>query len=327
MGTLQNQSSNPHPTRSILPHSNPNLNQNRSILPHSNPTPSPNPNPNPKPALGPKSPSFEEVSKLFSLPLFSAADSLGICPSVLKKVCYDNGLVRWPYRKFLSGKSIEEIKKVAAVEKEKQLAELKVAGEKNGSLASSAVSSSLGPQPRSTNTGPSQGNPTFRMSTQPPTISNQLVSSDMNGSTMSKANSSVSDEFKYGFPLDGLSSVSYRWWGNKSADKNVIESKEGDIDKNEQQPKELENTAAANSSIDEEVTEGKKHEITDADPEWASSLSTLRRKMAKDGQQALGLGVYRGYGLKTLDRAKKHVLSQIFKSYLPRGWGDMSAES
>ncbi|KAL6570748.1 hypothetical protein OROGR_000298 [Orobanche gracilis] len=328
MGTLQNQSPNPHPTRSILvPHSNTNLNQNRSILPHSNPTPilSPNPNPNQKPAPGPKSPSFEEVSKLFSLPLFSAADSLGICPSVLKKVCYDNGLVRWPYRKFLSGKSIEEIKKDAAVEKEKQLTESKVAGERNVSLASSAVSFSLGPQLGSTSAGPSQGNPTFKMPTQPPTISNQFVSSDMNASTRSKSNSSISDEYKYGFPLDGLSSVSYRWWGNKSADKNVIDSKEGDIDKNEHQPKELENTAAANlSSVDEEVTEGKKHESIDADSEWASSLSTLRRKMAKDGQQALGLGVYRGYdGVKTLDRAKKHLLSQIFKSSLPRGWGDV----
>ncbi|GFQ05885.1 protein nlp1 [Phtheirospermum japonicum] len=92
MGTLQNQSPNLYPNRSILPNSNPILNTN----------PNPNQSPNPNPATGLKSPSFEEVSKLFSLPLSDAADSLGICPSVLKKVCYDNGLVRWPYRKFVT---------------------------------------------------------------------------------------------------------------------------------------------------------------------------------------------------------------------------------
>ncbi|KAI3457057.1 hypothetical protein Pfo_013720 [Paulownia fortunei] len=316
MGTLQNPSPNPYP--------------NRSPLPNSNPTSNANPTPNPNPAPGLKSPSFEEVSKLFSLPLSDAADSLGVCPSVLKKVCYDNGLVRWPYRKFLSGKSIEEIKKDAAIEKEKQLAELKVAGERNDSLASSAVSSSLGPQPQSTNTGTLQESPNLRMLTQQPTKDNQVDSShNMHSLTMNKGNSPIFDEFKYGFPSDGLSSVSFRWWGNKSAIENGVDSKKSgdeDAEERKQQPKDSVDNAANLSSMDGEVTEGKKNE-TDADPQWASLLSDLRKRAAKDGQQALKLGVYRGYSVKTLDRAKKMVLLQIFKSSLPGEWGDISSES
>ncbi|KAL3638314.1 hypothetical protein CASFOL_017685 [Castilleja foliolosa] len=288
MGTLNNQ--------------NPNLYPNRT-LPNSNPIVSTNPNPIPNPVTGPKSPSFEEVSKLFSLPLSDAADSLGICPSVLKKVCYDNGLVRWPYRKyaqrFLSGKSIEEIKKDAVVEKEKKLTELKASGERNVSLASSAVLSPLGPQPQSTKTGSLQGSPGLRTLTQPPTKNTQLESSHILSSTMNKVNAPVSDEFKYGFPSSGLSNISYRWWGNKNADDNVVDSKESaieDADQNEKQPKDFEYTT--------------------------SSLSALRTKAVKNGQQALKLRVYRGWGVKSLDQAKKRMLLQIFKSLLPDERGD-----
>ncbi|GER53387.1 plant regulator RWP-RK family protein [Striga asiatica] len=297
MGTLQNLSPNPYP--------------NRNILPHSNPTPSPSPNPNPAP--GSKSPSFEEVSKFFSRPLSDAADSLGTCPSVLKKVCYDNGLVRWPYRKFLAGKSIEEIKKDAALEKEKQLAGLKVVGQRNVSLA---VSPSIGPQVRSSTTGSLQGSPTLRSLTPPPTINNRSGSSHINSPAANNTNSPLLDEFKYGFPSDGLSSISYKWWGNKSADENAVDIEKGSskdaTDKSAQQPnKDSENnTNSANL----------------ASTEWASSLTALRSKAAKEGQRALKLGVYRGYSAKTLDRAKKHALLQVFKSSLPGEWGEMSVD-
>ncbi|KAF3622750.1 putative general transcription factor 3C polypeptide 5-like isoform X1 [Capsicum annuum] len=152
-----------------------------------------NPNPNPRPNTDPKSVSFDEVSKLFNLPLSDAAQSLGVCASVLKKICYENGLVRWPYRKsvhqtqawmffhqsslvplltmpfplmrnslvdfgithlsprihrnmfhrlaaVISGKSIEDIKKEALREKQERSVEFpKAAGERNDSLASSAI--------------------------------------------------------------------------------------------------------------------------------------------------------------------------------------------
>ncbi|XP_020082170.1 protein RKD5-like isoform X2 [Ananas comosus] len=43
--------------------------------------------------------SLDEISKLFSLPIAEAASILGVCTSVLKRICRDNGIARWPYRK------------------------------------------------------------------------------------------------------------------------------------------------------------------------------------------------------------------------------------
>ncbi|KAH6780745.1 hypothetical protein C2S52_011982 [Perilla frutescens var. hirtella] len=299
-----------------LPNPSPNTFPNRG------PVPSPNPGPIQTAAPGVKSPSFEEVSKLFSLPLSDAADSLGVCPSVLKKVCYDNGLVRWPYRNFLAGKSIEEIKKEAAIEKEKQHAKLKVAPERNVSSASPAVSTSLAPPPQSTNTSSLQENPAPRMLTQQPNRDNQVVSiHTMHSSTMNKGSAPSSDEFKYGFPLNGLSSITYRWWGTKGDRENG--SCDGDA-KRKQQPEDSVDSGANLSST--EMTEGKKNE-TNADPHCQSSLSALRKKAAKEGRQTVKLGVYRDYNVKTLDRSKKMMLLQIFKSSLPCEWGDMSSES
>lgn len=136
-----------------------------------------------------KPPSWEAISKHFSLPLSDAANNLGtslpsshiwtfkfqiiyfllifcviiragVCVSVLKKICRENGLDRWPYRKvsfcfcfcfsrflsviffygnlitpprlfqYLAGKSIEDIRRYAAREKIKAIADLAKAANK-----------------------------------------------------------------------------------------------------------------------------------------------------------------------------------------------------
>ncbi|KAK4438964.1 hypothetical protein Salat_0231000 [Sesamum alatum] len=308
--------------------------------------------------------------------------------------------------KFLSGKSIEEIKKDAAIEKEKQLAELKVAGERKGTLTSSAVSSSLGPHPQSTNIGSSQETSTLRMLPQQPTKDNQIETSlNIHRSTMNTANSATLDEFKYGFPSHGLSSVSYRWWGSRSDNDSTGDSQQTgseDAEERKQQGKDSVDTAADLSSADGkqqgkdsvdtaadlssadgeqqgkdsmdtaadlssadgeqqgkdsvdtavdlssadveqqgkdsvdaaadlssaggEETEGKKSEM-DSGPQWAVLLSASRKRAAKEGKQALKLGVYKRYNVKTLDRNKKMALLQIFKSSLPSDWGDISSGS
>lgn len=49
---------------------------------------------------------MSDLAKHFHLPINAAAKELGICPTVLKKICRRNGMRRWPHRKI---KSIERI--------------------------------------------------------------------------------------------------------------------------------------------------------------------------------------------------------------------------
>lgn len=48
---------------------------------------------------------LETLSKYFHLPMCDVAKELGICATVLKKICRKNGIPRWPHRKL---KSIEK---------------------------------------------------------------------------------------------------------------------------------------------------------------------------------------------------------------------------
>ncbi|KAH0735962.1 hypothetical protein KY285_011669 [Solanum tuberosum] len=58
--------------------SEPRVQLSMSNLQGSAPSSNPNPIQNPKPITDPKSVSFDEVSKLFNLPLSDAAESVGI---------------------------------------------------------------------------------------------------------------------------------------------------------------------------------------------------------------------------------------------------------
>ena len=42
---------------------------------------------------------MSDLAKHFHLPINIAAKELGICPTVLKKICRRNGMRRWPHRK------------------------------------------------------------------------------------------------------------------------------------------------------------------------------------------------------------------------------------
>ncbi|KAK9827349.1 hypothetical protein WJX81_008570 [Elliptochloris bilobata] len=46
--------------------------------------------------------SIQELAKYFHLPINAAGSRLGICPTVLKKICRKHGLSRWPHRKLRS---------------------------------------------------------------------------------------------------------------------------------------------------------------------------------------------------------------------------------
>ncbi len=42
---------------------------------------------------------FEELSQYFHLPINEVSKELGVCATVLKKICRRNGIPRWPHRK------------------------------------------------------------------------------------------------------------------------------------------------------------------------------------------------------------------------------------
>lgn len=270
--------------------------------PSSNPIHNPNPNPN-------KSVSFDEVSKLFNLPLTDAAQSLGVCASALKKICYENGLVRWPYRKVISGKSIEDIKKEALREKQERSVEFpKAPGEKNDSLASSAISSFSGsPLP----------NKSFSTTMEMPkagTFSQQLGTRNFQSgslphfriSNLTKGTSVSYDEFKYGFPSDGLSTTTYRWWGNKSPDRN--EDGRLNAKNNTEQPENIAEKSESQTSVDSTGT---------------TLLTDVRKRAVKEGKETLKLGVCRGRSANMPNSTKRKILHQVFKSYF-HVHGDMS---
>merc|ERR1712137_1495646 len=45
---------------------------------------------------------FEKVSPLFHLPISEASKSLNICPTLLKNICREMGISKWPHRQIKS---------------------------------------------------------------------------------------------------------------------------------------------------------------------------------------------------------------------------------
>lgn len=148
---------------------------------------------------------------------------------------------------------------------------------------------------------------------------------DIHASTTTKGNSTTVDEFKYGFPSHGLSRISYKWWGSKLDGGNSQQSQSTDTKETQQQPKSSADDAANSSSVDVKMSEVKASS-TDVDSQWTSSLTALRKRAVEDGRKSLKLGVYKGYGVKNLDRAQKLILVQIFKSSLPGDWEILSSK-
>jgi len=46
--------------------------------------------------------SFEEVARHFDLPLTQAAERLNVCATLVKRICRENGVSRWPHRQIQS---------------------------------------------------------------------------------------------------------------------------------------------------------------------------------------------------------------------------------
>ncbi|KAK1404830.1 Glucan synthase-like 7 [Heracleum sosnowskyi] len=245
---------------------------------------------------------FEDVSKYFNLPLSDAADSLGVSNATLKKICLDNGLVRWPYRKFLLGKSIEDIIKEAALEKKMRPELLK--STKDGKVDATKNTVSIGPVHEI---------PKLRSITQP--TYKKIQTSSL----------AIVDEFRYGFPSNGLLRTSNKWWGNSTATSNKDTQVKADrnIEQTEQQSEKM----LKSSPCKDEVGGQGKTDETSTSPQLSGTglLSAMRKRALEEGQEALKLGFHQCSGINKLAKREKLLLQGIFGTSLPKEWTDVSS--
>ncbi|RDX83475.1 hypothetical protein CR513_35598, partial [Mucuna pruriens] len=114
------------------------------------------------------------------------------------------------------------------------------------------------------------------------------------------------DEFKCGFPSEGLSTTSSRWWGNSNHDECAGANPNGAKSQHEEKAGEADKAA---------------HEIGKAEnsetPHGLSLLTAVRKRVVEEGREALKLGVFRGYGSNKLSKREKILLHQIFRTSLP----------
>nr|BAK02178.1 predicted protein [Hordeum vulgare subsp. vulgare] len=252
--------------------------------------------------------SYEEISKLFSLPIAEAASILGVCTSVLKRICRTHGIVRWPYRKIVSGKG-DDVKN-AEREKAMQLLELsKIAKQKAISSSGSLTTSSGAFQAVSK---AQQGSAKAGSA-----IGRQNVPS-LSQFSQAKDIPTYMDDFKYGFPSSGLSTETMKWWATDSHTETVAvkdDNREGSESTNE----------ASKGMTDDELDWGADEPEADADgmdaaTDPSAQLCSLRRKAAGDGRRLLNGDTGRVQQLCRLNKRQKIVLAQVFGASLPEQW-------
>lgn len=121
------------------------------------------------------------------------------------------------------------------------------------------------------------------------------------------------DEFKHGFPTNGLSSVSTKWWGTSGLDGNEMLEEERLAEEAEKQP-------SGESVEDMEASKVKTERETEKGDTGAALLLSLRKRASEDGRAAVKLGVARGHGAYKLRRKERAMLLQIFRSSYPSEW-------
>ncbi|KAM7261592.1 hypothetical protein ACFE04_020669 [Oxalis oulophora] len=241
--------------------------------------------------------SFTNISKYFSSPLNDAAAALGACSTDLKKICRQNGLDRWPYRKFLSGKSIEEIKRYAAKERSKEIL-VKAKRAARQSISQPQQHETPNAQSVAPHLNSQQGIKVVQVST---------GTSLRNGLT-------AMDEFKYGFPSNGLSVASNKWWGCSNE-----ANSDAEIDDDEKlQSKEREDKNEVSNEIEKGISENGKLKGT-IDSQGTGLLLAARKRSMEEMQEAVKCRVY-SYSIRKLERRQSSLLVQIFRSPLPKEW-------
>lgn len=273
--------------------------------------PAQQPAPPPKPTKA--SLSYEEISKLFSLPIAEAASILGVCTSVLKRICRSHGIVRWPYRKLVSGKAGDD-SKGSDKEKAKELVE-------SSKTAKQKAFSSFGPSAVSLSTSQGvvksqQGSSKAGQTSVSLQAGKQNVSPILAHASQAKAIPSYMDDFMHGFPSCGLSCETMKWWGT-SSDIDSAPAKDGTHEAHESTT----HDASKGMTDDDELDWGADEAEVEADgsdtAEASAQLCSLRRKAVDDGRKLLNGDTRRGQEFYRLNKRQKLVLAQVFGPSLP----------
>lgn len=264
--------------------------------------------------------SFDEVANHFPFPIAEAASNLGVSTNDLKRVCRENGLNRWPYRKILAGKTVEDVKKEAAremaiLERMSRLQPQSASNTSNalrsnksgayaitsgaGSFSMEKDRSSIDLLKRQT-AGPALGLYAHASSLKPLHIDQRT---QLHNQFHLRVNiPTYLDDFKQGFPSKGLSSVTMTWWG-KALSNNV---KKGE-------PRGAEDQGA-------DCIDYNPKTITGGDLAPASMLTRTREHAVESGRKALKLGVTRGYGTYRLPDKDEALLRAVFAESFPSRW-------
>lgn len=127
----------------------------------------------------------------------------------------------------------------------------------------------------------------------------------------------VLDEFKHGFPSNGLSVASNKWWGSGSpGDFEYINATETG---RECRPK-CEDVADDDSNAKKKA-EGEQ-ENSNSTLQGASLLTAMRKRALEEGREALKLGVFMSHRAHKIGKKEKSLMRNIFQSSLPKGWID-----
>lgn len=132
-----------------------------------------------------------------------------------------------------------------------------------------------------------------------------MRSQNLLSSTPTKGLSNCLDEFKNGFPSNGLSNTYNKWWERSNSDSydsffvHGVETEQEDKHQYEEPP---DDTGGSNLG-DREKT-GCGSEDRSFNLEGTSLLSTVRKNAVEEGRKALKLGVCRGYGINRVERRK-----------------------
>ncbi|XP_042500119.1 uncharacterized protein LOC122078273 isoform X2 [Macadamia integrifolia] len=150
-------------------------------------------------------------------------------------------------------------------------------------------------------------------------LQQQGQSQNMLNSSLPKGILDYEDEFKNGFPTEGLATISLRWWGSSSPDATEDDDFGDEAPTGQEDKLQSSETAGDCSKLEGEKPD-KGNEMSDIGPQGSALLLSVRKRAAEEGRESLKHGECRGYGVYELGRRKKMLLQTVFQSSLPRQW-------